>query len=85
MFPIVISDSQISRFNYWDSSIKEGMFFKDQIYTLVKQFDSENRLKAFTQGCQICGQGIPACITVTNSNYTLWQGLRSQFKSSNSN
>ncbi len=85
MFPNVIPESVISRFKYWDDTVKEGMFFQNRLYTPIRRFNSKERLAAYDMGCQISGQGVKVCISVVESGarsgYVLWQELRSHLLS----
>jgi hypothetical protein len=75
MLPNVISESCISRFKYWDNTVKDGMFFQNKFYTPIDRFAPQKRLVAYDTGCEFSSQGIKVCITVAESGYVLWQEL----------
>ena len=76
MYPVVIPASAIQRFKYWDSIVREGMFFQNEIYTLINKFPPKKRFIAYEQGCELTGENARICITVDNHGYLLWKSLR---------
>jgi hypothetical protein len=67
MLPILVPESSVLRFKYWDEVIREGIFFQNNFYTSIHHFDADKRSVAFDKGCEIANQGFKTCITVSES------------------
>ncbi len=74
---IVVDESCITRFNYWDQGICQGMRLNQELYTCFQCFTSALRFKAYDVGHAFVEKGIAVCISVSEMGYCVWLNLRS--------
>ncbi len=74
---MVVDESFITRFNYWDQGIREGMTLSNDLYTCFQCFTSALRFKAYDVGYSFAEKGIAVCISVSDMGYCVWLNLRS--------
>ena len=77
MLPIVVPETLITAFKYWQSGIKVGMSYQNELYVQLKTYTTDERLAAYDDGYKVAKMNLRACITVNMKGYTLWQSLRS--------
>ncbi|NJL55876.1 hypothetical protein HC928_12300 [bacterium] len=76
-FPSVVNEVLIYKFTYWNQSLKTGMRYGNELYTLFQSYSIEDRLKANDVAYEHISKGIQVCITVSKTHYTIWLNLRS--------
>ncbi|MFQ4138068.1 hypothetical protein PGN35_017290 [Nodosilinea sp. PGN35] len=76
MHPLVIQESLVYRFRYWNETVQEGMYFNNDLYTYFQAFPVASRLTAYATAYEQIQQGNSVCITVSESRYILWLCLR---------
>ncbi len=74
---VVVDESCITRFNYWDQGICQGMTLRNDLYTCFQCFTSALRFKAYDVGYSFAEKGIIVCISVSDAGYCVWLNLRS--------
>lgn len=75
--PSVISESLVNQFKYWDQTIRQGMYYNNELYTYFQKYTLAERLKAYTIAGEQTEQGLGVCITVSKTHYSIWLNLRS--------
>lgn len=74
--PSVVDEMLVRKFKYWNQSLQQGMCYQDSLYTYCQSYSVEDRLKAYTVGCEYTEQGISTCITVSKAGYSVWVKLQ---------
>lgn len=75
--PPIVSESLIHRFFYWNHQPQTGMRYGVELYTRLKAYPISQRLKAYDVAHCCAMQNLVTCITVSNTEYTVWLNLRS--------
>jgi hypothetical protein len=78
MLPTIVAHDLVRCFSYWQEEIQQGMFYRGELYTLVKRFSADERLQAYQASMDLDEQGKALCMTVDASGYYLWKTLRLQ-------
>lgn len=77
MLPVVLSENVVNLFKfYMDGSIREGMWYNNELYGLAREFPESHRLKGYQIACELAEQGTPVVITASDDRYAIWIGLR---------
>ncbi|MEM9162543.1 MAG: hypothetical protein AAGC54_05680 [Cyanobacteria bacterium P01_F01_bin.4] len=75
---MVVHENQIKAFNcYQEGSTYKATFFRSTLHKLVRLFDPDNRIAAYTLGYGLADQGDMVLITVGASGYKVWTDVRS--------
>ena len=74
--PIVVKESLVSRFRYWNESVQEGMYFNHDLYTYFRCFSAAHRLNAYAAAYDQIEQGNTVCLTASETHYIIWLCLR---------
>lgn len=74
--PPIISETLVTKFVYWNQDLQTGMRYRAEIYTLLKSFSINERLRACDVACQYTSKGIEVCITASKTSYSIWLNLR---------
>lgn len=77
LFPSVIDEGLVHLFKYWDQGVLQGMRIGGELYTLLKSYPAEERLKAYSDAQEQIEAGESMCITASKSRYSVWLKLRS--------
>lgn len=85
MLPLVLSESTVQPFKYWDDGIVEGMSHKTGLYSQHSVHDVTKRLQVYELACQMAEKGIPTCVTCSDSRYAIWVRLQAITGLGNSN
>ncbi|MEM9905832.1 MAG: hypothetical protein AAF921_12490 [Cyanobacteria bacterium P01_D01_bin.44] len=76
--PLVVHENQIKAFNCsQEGSIYKATFFRSTLHKLVRLFDLDNRIAAYTLGYGLADQGDVVLITVGANGYKVWTDVRS--------
>lgn len=75
--PLVINETLVHRFNYWDEGIHQGIRYGSELYTCSQTYPLTERLKAYEMAYAQAKQNHSICITVSQTHYTIWLNLRS--------
>ncbi|MEM8806150.1 MAG: hypothetical protein AAGF01_09000 [Cyanobacteria bacterium P01_G01_bin.38] len=76
--PLVVHETQIKAFNYHQQgSVYKATFFRSTLHKLVRLFDEDNRIAAYTLGYGLADQGDMVLITVGANGYKVWADVRS--------
>lgn len=76
--PLVVHETQIKAFKYHQKgSVYKATFFRSTLHKLVRQFDEEHRIAAYTLGYGLADQGDIVLITVGPNGYKIWTDVRS--------
>ncbi|MGK7902889.1 MAG: hypothetical protein AB4352_16060 [Hormoscilla sp.] len=77
MLPVVLSENLVNLFKfYMDGSIREGMWYDNELYGLAREFPESHRLKGYQIACELAEQGTPVVITASDDRYATWISLR---------
>ena len=77
MLPVVLSENVVNLFKfYMDGSIREGMWYNNELYGLVRELSASHRLKGYQIACELAEQGSPVVVTAADARYAIWIGLR---------
>jgi hypothetical protein len=77
MLPLVTDESLIQPFKYWCEGVQQGGSYNNELYTCLRSFSQDERLKAYEVAFEQSEQGIAVCISVSPRGYTVWLNLRS--------
>ncbi|WP_088889022.1 hypothetical protein [Leptolyngbya ohadii] len=75
--PSIVSESLIRRFVYWDQQPQVGMHYGIELYTRLKSYPINQRLRAYDAAHSCADKNLNTCITVSSTEYTVWLSLRS--------
>jgi hypothetical protein len=79
MLPILVYESFISLFNFYhDGRVQQGMSYNKSLYRLLKTYELNKRLQAYSLGISLSQQHRGIVITVSHRHYKVWLELRSQ-------
>lgn len=77
VLPTVINERDAQFFNFYlNGSVREGMFYYQEIYGKVCSFVEENRYDAFRLAIQLEEVGSRALVTISKSTCQVWIALR---------
>lgn len=77
MLPVVLSENVVNLFKfYMDGSIREGMWYNNELYGLARQLSGSHRLKGYQMACELAEQGTPVVVTASDDRYAIWISLR---------
>lgn len=74
---LVVDESLVQLFNYWNQGICQGMQFNNELYALVQSYPHTRRLDAYATAYEHAERGATICITVSKTYYRIWLNLRS--------
>jgi hypothetical protein len=77
MLPLVIDESLVHSFNYWNQGVQKGMRYGNHLYAHVRFYALEQRSQAYKFGCEWAEKQTKVCITVAAYGYSVWVNLRS--------
>jgi len=72
MLPYVLNETLVCQFKYWNQTIRQGMRYNQEFYTLKQFFAVEERIQAYGLALKLCNEGHTACITVSQACYGVW-------------
>jgi len=75
--PVVVNETQVTPFKYWNEGIQEGISCNNELYTHFHAYSIYDRLKAYDVAYEQNDRGIDVCITVSKTHYIIWLSLRS--------
>ncbi len=78
MLPLIVVETLVSPFKYWNGGIRSGMLYRNEFYGCLHQFAATERQQAYNKALEACKGGGKVCITVSKSHYTVWVDLRSR-------
>lgn len=77
MLPVVLSEHVVNLFKfYMDGSIREGMWYNNELYGLARELSDSHRLKGYQIACELAEQEAPVVVTASDDRYAIWIGLR---------
>lgn len=75
--PSIIGETIVHKFTYWHQQPQSGMRYGSELYTLLRSYPLDERLKACDIACKYTDRGIDVCITASKTAYSVWLNLRS--------
>lgn len=75
--PLVIDESLVCLFKYWQQGIQEGMRHSQELYSLLQTYPLNDRTAAYVTANKQAALGLEVCITVSKYHYRVWLKLRS--------
>ncbi|PSB27256.1 hypothetical protein [Stenomitos frigidus] len=75
--PLVINESQVRPFKYWQEGIQQGIRYNNDLYAHFQSYSKTERLKAYDIASEQAQKGVSVCMTVSKTHYTIWLSLRS--------
>ncbi len=77
MLPLVIPEKQIFSFEFWfDGSIRQGMYYRSELFCKLRSYDIEQRAYAYHLGCRLAQKEAFIVLTCTATTCSLWGSLR---------
>ncbi len=77
MLPSVVDEKLVHRFNHWNGRLQQGMYYRQELFTLLKTYPIADRLAAYAASCALTADGTMVCITASKAGYSVWVSLRS--------
>lgn len=71
----VLNETLIYRFNYWNQGLRQGMRYRDGLYTHLQSYPIHERSKAYSYAFEEMERGVHSCITVSQFEYNVWASL----------
>jgi hypothetical protein len=59
-----------------NSNIQQGMTFQGKLYQLLREFEPQQKGKAYVLGCQLSARGMHVVLSSDGTNCALWVDLR---------
>jgi len=75
--PILVIESFVTSFKFWDGDIKNGMFYRNELYRQHQTFTKDRRRDVFDIAYQLTSCNFQVVITQSQTQYTVWKSLRS--------
>lgn len=75
--PLVIDESLVCLFKYWQHGIQDGMRHNQELYSLLQSYPLSDRMAAYVTANKQAALGLEVCITVAKYHYRVWLKLRS--------
>ena len=72
---VLVNESDINKFCYWEDGICQGMRHANQFYRYVASVMTDRRLDAYKLSDELLEAGSSVCVTVSPSRYAVWQSL----------
>lgn len=79
ILPVVLPEQAVSLFRFnQDAEVQEGLRYGHELYGLVQQYQTSNRLQAYRLSWALADRQVPFLITQSQDRYAIWLPLRSQ-------
>ncbi len=76
MLSTTIPEPLVRCFKFWsDNEIKEGIYWREELYKLVSTFSPTERERAYALGVDISQHGKSTVITCSQDSYRVWVSL----------
>lgn len=76
-YPLILRESAIDKFFFFQDQIREGMRYADALYGAAYQFDLRCRLQAYQMAWVLAEAKIPLVVTLSPSRFVIWINLQS--------
>jgi len=80
VLPLIVVETLVSPFKFWDEGIHHGMLYRNDFYERFHRFEATDRMAAYTKAIEAANSGYKACITVSQTHYTVWVEMRSRLE-----
>ncbi len=80
MLPLIVLETLVSPFKFWNEGIHHGMLYRKDFYEQFHQFAATERMAAYAKANEASNSGLKVCITVSQTHYTVWVEMRSRLE-----
>ncbi len=80
MLPLIVLETLVSPFKFWNEGIHYGMLYRKDFYERLHQFSTTERGAAYAKAIEAGKGGFKVCVTVSQTHYTVWVEMRSRLE-----